>query len=539
MSTIRFFSSSGVGSSKPSEALDYLRSPYCALTEEQRKRYAELTNAIQKALTNKTDADDLLDARNLITGNLRTPPPEVISYNKEAVIYAIASTPHKYKYNSGVIAFAKEDNQILKQNSQIESEYRQLFEELVFAGLPESDRLIEWVKHTHAGNIENHFVIPRIHLRTGRYFNAHPPMSAADFNALKLFIDTKYGLTTNIAPERRQLFGHISPYDPQRKTKQTIYDQLKTFSCQKKIKLNHDVVIAWFSIPEVQIQFAIKAVNQKKDHLQLVLDGKCKAIRLTGSLFSGTEPENIPILEPTKLHQELLRRIKKRSRFNRDRYSCNIDSELRLIYTPTLDKPQARFLTKPALSPSRSSLEDLIMALAKFIANILKYIINMIMGNKNYDTFRESVVQSFKYYSTNNGIAAATVPTGYAENNSTISTGAESPTGKNGFNSSTVNPGQGSITNLVAELQRGIENEREFQNELIENIDSSSARCGEIAERNRCISQLADSAFTGITNNFLTAMQRISMYKNFHNQPHNNKNNYSVKNTNLNNEPKP
>ena len=66
MSTIRFFSSSGVGSSKPSEALDYLRSPYCALTEEQRKRYAELTNAIQKALTNIKSLNVVTEVYNVI-----------------------------------------------------------------------------------------------------------------------------------------------------------------------------------------------------------------------------------------------------------------------------------------------------------------------------------------------------------------------------------------------------------------------------------------------------------------------------------------
>ena len=300
MSMIRFFTSNGIGANSASEVIDYLMSQYSALSEEQRKQYLKLSYLIKKAISAGCDANELIKQRNNIHGSLRNPAPMLLTTHTNAVIYAISISPHKYKYNSGVIAFADSDNEKLIKNPHIEREYRLLFQEIVFAGLPASARLIEWVRHTHAGNVENHFVIPRIHLRTGRYFNAYPPCSAQDFNVLKAFMDTKYGLTANTSIEHQQLFGHVGPYDPQRKLKLKIYEQLELFCSQNGQSITRDSVKDFFEDTYIKQLFSLKEIKQKHDYLQVFIEGKTKAIRLTGAAFqqprkSGLPQEDLPL----------------------------------------------------------------------------------------------------------------------------------------------------------------------------------------------------------------------------------------------------
>ena len=56
-----------------------------------------------------------------------------------------------------------------------EQEVMDAFEEVAFAGLEPDQKNILWVRHTHAGHHELHFVIPRMELSSGNDFNACPP----------------------------------------------------------------------------------------------------------------------------------------------------------------------------------------------------------------------------------------------------------------------------------------------------------------------------------------------------------------------------
>jgi len=121
MTIIRFFTTNGICCKNPAEAIDYLYSDYAAITDEEKKLNTNIEH-----------------------GPLREPPPESLSNNKSSVIYAIKHNPHKYKYSSGVIAYHAVDTEILRNDLWIEIEYRILFEEMCFAGLPPEDRVIEW-----------------------------------------------------------------------------------------------------------------------------------------------------------------------------------------------------------------------------------------------------------------------------------------------------------------------------------------------------------------------------------------------------------
>lgn len=106
-------------------------------------------------------------------GVRRSPLPEVIKGNPNQVIQLIDSVDFKYKFHSGVISFAPEDEPTEEQQQAIIDS----FEKTAFAGLETDQYDILWVRHSHTSNgrIELHFVTPRVELTTGKSMSIAPP----------------------------------------------------------------------------------------------------------------------------------------------------------------------------------------------------------------------------------------------------------------------------------------------------------------------------------------------------------------------------
>ena len=106
-------------------------------------------------------------------GVIREPLPEIIKGNPNQTIQLIDSLDFKYKFHSGVISFAPEDNPTEAQQQAIINS----FEETAFAGLDKDQYDILWVRHSHTSNgrIELHFVTPRVELTTGKSMSIAPP----------------------------------------------------------------------------------------------------------------------------------------------------------------------------------------------------------------------------------------------------------------------------------------------------------------------------------------------------------------------------
>jgi hypothetical protein len=81
------------------------------------------------------------------------------------------------------------------------------FEAVAFAGLQPDQYNILWVRHSHAGHHELHFVIPRMELSTGKAFNAFPPGWEKDFAPLRDFENIRNGWTRPDDPERARMFA--------------------------------------------------------------------------------------------------------------------------------------------------------------------------------------------------------------------------------------------------------------------------------------------------------------------------------------------
>ncbi|MEZ9323182.1 relaxase/mobilization nuclease domain-containing protein [Vibrio sp. 10N.286.51.E5] len=332
MSLIAVFSQSGVGQTNLKAASNYLYGQYCSLSDEQKSEYSDATNLLKMA----RDSGDVqleyeaIHIRSQIKGKKRNPPPEAINGNRVAVDYAIANNPHKHKYVSGVISHASNDTAKLIANPNIEAEWRELFEDLCFAGLPQDERLIDWVRHSHQPILENHFLIPRIHLRTGKSFNPAYPGHERDFNILRDYLNLKYDLADPNDPLRRRLTQPSSRNDKTSQVVKQLNTIVKEFIQREKIRHREDV-IALLNRDEVKKAFGINNVETSHNFVRIRLDDREKAIRLKGFAFTEqfTSLEAIKQGEPTMLtKQERLEElgaklnaaIERRAAFNLKRY---------------------------------------------------------------------------------------------------------------------------------------------------------------------------------------------------------------------------
>ncbi len=98
-------------------------------------------------------------------------PPQVLRGDPEMVQQVIGSTDRKWKYTSGVLSWAPED----KVSPEVEHKVMDDFEKIAFAGMESDQYSILWVRHSHAGHHELHFIIPRTELHQDKAMNPCPP----------------------------------------------------------------------------------------------------------------------------------------------------------------------------------------------------------------------------------------------------------------------------------------------------------------------------------------------------------------------------
>lgn len=135
-------------------------------------------------------------------GRRREPLPECLGGDPQLCARLIDSIDRKHKYSSGVLAFHKDDKPTPEQQAEAMRE----FERAAFAGLESDQYHCLWVKHEHCGNVELHFVTPKIELRTGKQLNIKPPGTTKFFDAWRDFMNAKHNWADPLEPERKQDF---------------------------------------------------------------------------------------------------------------------------------------------------------------------------------------------------------------------------------------------------------------------------------------------------------------------------------------------
>ena len=89
-----------------------------------------------------------------------TAPPQVLRGDPAMTRALIDSIERRWKFTSGVLSWHPDE----KVSEEQEEEVMDAFERVAFAGLEADQRNILWVRHTHAGHHELHFLIPRLEL---------------------------------------------------------------------------------------------------------------------------------------------------------------------------------------------------------------------------------------------------------------------------------------------------------------------------------------------------------------------------------------
>lgn len=127
-------------------------------------------------------------------------PPVVLRGDPDVTRDLIDAQERAWKFSAGTLSWGPEDTVTPEQEQRLMDD----LERTAFAGL-EPDRYdILWVRHSHAGHHELHFVTPRVELATGKALNAFPPGWQKDFDPLRDLHNWREGWTRPDDPERRR-----------------------------------------------------------------------------------------------------------------------------------------------------------------------------------------------------------------------------------------------------------------------------------------------------------------------------------------------
>ena len=128
-------------------------------------------------------------------------PPEVLRGDPALTRALIDSQDRQWKFSAGVLSWGPEDAVTPEQERRLMDD----FESTAFSGLAPDQYSILWVRHSHAGHHELHFVTPRMELSTGKALNAFPPGWQKDFDVLRDLYNWREGWTRPDDPERARV----------------------------------------------------------------------------------------------------------------------------------------------------------------------------------------------------------------------------------------------------------------------------------------------------------------------------------------------
>lgn len=270
-------------------------------------------------------------------------PPVVLRGDPKLTRELIDSIDREWKFTAGVCSWGPED----EVTPEDEIEVMNKFEQLAFAGMGPDQYAILWVRHSHAGHHELHFVIPRMELLTGKAFNAFPPGWEKDFGPLRDLLNVEHGWTRPDNPERARMFAPSNAdiiearltrwgRNPTKAEKEKIRDAINGYIKQR---IDIGIVQDRAGILSALREVGLEINREAKDFITVKEPESGQKIRLKGGVY-GTEwrskqvhgqadsadkgrESGIPgeVRSGTsEIERELHERIEKRTRYNRSRY---------------------------------------------------------------------------------------------------------------------------------------------------------------------------------------------------------------------------
>ena len=259
----------------------------------------------------------------------REPLPEVMRGDAERMRALIDACPHQWTYRAGVLAFTGEDAPSPYQQRHV----MDAFEDLAFAGLEADQRDMLWVRHTHEGRVELHFVTPRMELVSGRSLNIAPPGYQKHYDALRDVLNKEHGWSDPLAPERARetvsLIESIRRGEARELIQDWINERIVTGEIHNRQTMTVALEAAGFDLPragknyitvrdpETDERWRLKGELFREDWtrentLERALERQAREPSRTGSRLDA-----VPIEE---LRDRLQRSLEARAGYNRDRY---------------------------------------------------------------------------------------------------------------------------------------------------------------------------------------------------------------------------
>jgi len=275
-------------------------------------------------------------------------PPQVLRGDPNLTRALIDAQTRKWKFSAGACSWGPEEQITPEQEKRLMDD----FERLAFAGLETDQYDILWVRHSHAGHHELHFVIPRLELSTGKAFNAFPPGWQKHFDPLRDLHNLREGWSRPDDPARARLYtpdhadlhkarllrwGKTPKKDERAEAKAAIHAYLATKLENGEIKNRENVLTA--------LQGAGLEINRAgRDYVSVRDPESNEILRLKGGIYAERwqlaeqldQPDRAPQEQgggrPTdsreadrnriqELERECARIHEKRARYHRERYA--------------------------------------------------------------------------------------------------------------------------------------------------------------------------------------------------------------------------
>lgn len=266
-----------------------------------------------------------------------TAPPHVLRGDPAMTRALIDSIERRWKFTSGVLAWHPDE----KISEAQEEEVMDAFERVAFAGLEADQHNILWVRHTHAGHHELHFLIPRLELSSGKDFNACPPGWQKDFDVFRDLFNWREGWARpddpararDELPKKADLFkarmerwGREIRESDRDRAKEVIHAFLKEKVMQGLVRNREDILSA---LKEQGL-----SINREgRDYISVIAPNSGMKMRFKGGFYARdwtpkAAPEEAPEEKKketvqrnvARLQQDFERVIEKRTACNIKRY---------------------------------------------------------------------------------------------------------------------------------------------------------------------------------------------------------------------------
>jgi hypothetical protein len=223
----------------------------------------------------------------------RDPAPVILEGDPEAMKFICDSLDFKNRYTTGVLSFSHEETAMLLDNPALKDEILQDFKKFAFAGVPVDVRQFLAIEHTHTGRLEIHYMMPRVHLESGKYMNPFPPNydgkvgkgnNKAFIKENDSYIDhacAKFGLTNPRDPCIARALK-ISSFDTASASKKDVHNLVCELVDSGHIKCREDISSLFKALGGT-------ITRNGGEYISVKFAGDQKAMRFKGDIYDSSE----------------------------------------------------------------------------------------------------------------------------------------------------------------------------------------------------------------------------------------------------------